>query len=64
MSAALVTRHALHAPRRRGGLTEAEVAFVETRRAGRMSWGAIARQLGRCEHDVRTACDEDYGDAP
>jgi hypothetical protein len=62
MSAPPVTRHALHASRRRGGLTDAEVAFVETRRANRMGWGAIARQLGRCEHDVRAACDADYGD--
>ncbi len=62
MSAPPPVRHALHAPRRRGGLTLAEVAFVETRRASRMSWSAIARQLGRCEHDVRCACDDTYGD--
>lgn len=60
MSVPPVTRHALHTPRRRGGLTEAEVAFVETRRANRVCWGAIARQLGRCEQDVRAACDDDY----
>jgi hypothetical protein len=60
MSVPPVTRHALHSPRRRGGLTDAEVAFVETRRASRVSWGAIARQLGRCEHDVRVVCDGDY----
>jgi hypothetical protein len=60
MTAPPVTRHALHAPRRRGGFTPAEVAFVETRRAARMSWSAIARQLGRCEHDVRAACDDDF----
>ncbi len=62
MSGPLASRHALHATRRRGGLSAAEVAFVETRRANRMSWSAIARQLGRCEHDVRTACDTDYED--
>lgn len=60
MSALPDARHALHAPRRRGGLTDAEMAFAETRRAARMSWSAIARQLGRCEHDVRCACDPDY----
>jgi hypothetical protein len=64
MSAPPVTRHALHAPRRRCGLTAAEVAFVETRRAGRMSWSAIARQLGRCEQDVRAACDDDFEEEP
>jgi hypothetical protein len=64
MSVPPVTRHALHTPRRRGGLTEAEVAFVEPRRANRVSWGAIARQLGRCEHDVRAACDAEFEEEP
>lgn len=60
MSAPPLPRHALHAPRRRGGLSLAEIAFVETRRANRLGWSAIARQLGRCEQDVRAACDDDY----
>ena len=56
----MTNHHAIHARKRQGLLTPEEMAFADCERAKGRSWGAIARMLGRSEHDVRSATDPDY----
>ncbi|MDP3853168.1 hypothetical protein [Phenylobacterium sp.] len=50
-------RNAVAIAVRKGELTAEELALAAAWRAQRMSWGAVARALGRSEPDVRRECD-------
>ncbi len=62
MTAPNGNHNSIHATRRAGKLSSEECAFIDCERAKNRPWHAIARMLGRSEHDVRDACDTGYGE--